>query len=330
MDISVVVVCYNEEKNIESCINSILKNKFNSGVYEIVVVDGDSTDATPEILKKLQQKNQNIKIISIKKRNISLARQTGVENSSYEFIAFTDADCEVPENWLEILSGGYNRYSEKEKLAGAGGSNIPPSINSANPLFYRSLGIMLNSFVGSRGSVQGKILKDDAIINHIPCVNVLYKKSCILEIGGFDIKMGNIGEDQDLTYRLNKAGYKFIYLKDSFVIHKLRTGPKSWSKNMFVYGKGRMWLIKKHPGMLNIFFAAPIILVLSFFYAPNWNPLLYIPIYYVLFICIYSVYISGIKNLVLAPYTAFLFFITHIPYGLGEICGLFKKRSADI
>lgn len=330
MDISVVVVCYNEEKNIETCINSILKNKLKSGVYEIVVVDGDSTDATPEILKRYRQQNPNIKIVSIKKRNISLARQTGVENSNFEFVAFTDADCEVPENWLEILSDGYNRYSEKEKLAGAGGSNIPPSSKAANPLFYRSLGIMLNSFVGSRGSVQGKILKNDSIINHIPCVNVLYKKSCVLEIGGFDIKMGNIGEDQDLTYRLNKAGYKFVYLKDSYVIHKLRTGPKSWAKNMFVYGKGRMWLIKKHRGMLNIFFIAPIILILSFLYVPCWNLLWYLPFYYLIFICLYSIYICGIKNLGLIPYTVFLFFITHIPYGFGEIYGLFKKRNADI
>jgi len=142
--------------------------------------------------------------------------------------------------------------------------------------------------------------------------------------------MGNIGEDQDLTFRLNKTGYQFIYLKDSFVWHKLRNNYKNWAKNMFTYGKGRMWLIKKHPDMLNIFFIAPVFLILSFLYIPDLKFYYYLPLYYFVFIIIYSIFITGFFRIKIVMNVIMLFLITHLCYGLGEIYGLLTNRKADL
>lgn len=67
--------------------------------YEIVVIDS-STDRTPEIAGKIK----NLRVFSLKGLGFAHARNSGIKNSRNEVIAFTDADCIVPKDWLKNLS----------------------------------------------------------------------------------------------------------------------------------------------------------------------------------------------------------------------------------
>lgn len=94
--ISAVVICYNEEKNIERCLKSL------SWCSEIVVVDSFSTDSTPQIAKKYATKFIQQKFLGHKEQ-----KNFAIENADNEWILSIDADEEVTqelkEEILEVL-----------------------------------------------------------------------------------------------------------------------------------------------------------------------------------------------------------------------------------
>ena len=328
INVSVVIVCYNAYEHIEDCIKSLLAQTYPKEHFEILFIDNASKDGTLDIIKDYVVNFPIIRLIVNPIIGIATSRNIGIREAKYEYIASTDSDCTVPNDWLNTLVNGYElHHKNDESVVAVGGGNIPPH-NSTR--FHKALGIFLNSYLGSRGSVQGFRFSTDRIVPHIPNVNVMHTKKILLQIGGYDESFGNIGEDQDVSFRLAEKRYKYYYLNKSFVWHKLRSSYSSWLKNMFIYGKGRMWLLRKHPNTLHLFFVVPMLLVLSLPLGvlPLWRPILIFPLFYCTLIFLYSIWICISRkesHLILILFS--LYVGTHLAYGLGEIYGLIKNRD---
>jgi len=100
---SIIIPARNEEKNINACLQSIAQLNYPNELFEVIVMDDFSTDATVAtaqqfpFVKVLELKTLlNEKINSYKKKAIEL----GIAASTGDYIVTTDADCMVPENWL--------------------------------------------------------------------------------------------------------------------------------------------------------------------------------------------------------------------------------------
>lgn len=63
---SIIIPARDEEENIEACLRTILQNNYPAHLYEIIVADDFSADATPEIVLQLQKEFSNIQVISLK------------------------------------------------------------------------------------------------------------------------------------------------------------------------------------------------------------------------------------------------------------------------
>jgi len=330
-DVSVCVICYNEEKNIEGSLRSIIQQEYSLGRFEIIVVDSGSTDATMRIVQEMARRDERIRIFHSGKRSISFNRNMGLARARGELIAFIDADCIAPENWLEVLVNGYRKYEKTiPNLVAVGGFNIPPE--KANR-FQTVLGVFFNTYFGTHGSPQGRIFRTDQPVRHLPTLNVLYEKSKVLEVGGFDLNMHNIIEDEDLSTRLVKAGYQLIYLQDSYVYHRFRDNYYDFLKRMLVYGKGRAWFMRKHFKDSPKILLAPAILSVGLVLAPLGmiHKIFLFPLTYFPFIFIVSVYESLKARKFSCVVELFLIYIiAHICYGLGEIYGLFSKAKVNI
>jgi len=326
MNVSIVVVCYNEEKNIARCLESLLHQELKQDKYEILVIDNNSSDRTRGIIKEYE--NQGVRLEINPARGIAASRKMGIEKATYDFVAFTDADCVVPENWLQILISGYDRYGEIYKPLGAvGGANLLPDDSK---YFTGAVSIVLHSYWGSHGSTQGMVFKKDTVVTHIPCVNILYNKKAVLEAGNFDPSFDNICEDPELNYRLWKAGYRFVFLKDSFVWHKFAPNLWIWIKKVFTYGKGRVWIIKKHPSHLRIKFLIPPLFVLSqlaVLLSFRYPLFLIFLLYYTVILLISIFECLRKKRISLIPLVFLIYILTHFCYGFGEFYGVFKKRG---
>ncbi len=92
--ISVVVPCYNVEKYLEKCVESIINQTYQN--LEIILVDDGATDRTPELCDKLALIDSRIKVIHKSNCGVSEARNTGIESANGKYITFFDSD-----DWVE-------------------------------------------------------------------------------------------------------------------------------------------------------------------------------------------------------------------------------------
>lgn len=329
--ISVVVVCYNEKKNIKACLDSLLDQTVSGDNYEVLVIDNDSTDGTKELVAEYERQHPNFRLIVNTIRGIAGSRNMGIKQARFDYVAYTDADCVVQRDWLEKLALGFERHrAHHPNLAAVGSSNVPPPQSSR---FYDGLRIFLTTYLGSHGSVQGMTFDHDRPVDHLPTVNVLYDKSVLLQLKGFDLTLGNIGEDQDLSFRVYKNGFLLYYIAGAEVLHKLRPNFQKWLKNMFTYGKGRMWLLRKHPDKIKAVLLAPALLFLGMVLAPlsvlHW--LFLLPLGYFPAIMLISLAECLKRNELKLTLDLFVIYVgTHLAYGMGEWYGLFKNRPRKL
>ena len=93
--LTVIVPCYNVEKQIDKSIKSIVEQTYSE--LEIVLIDDGSSDSTGDICDLWQKRDHRIKVIHKQNEGLAYARKTGIENATANFITFVDAD-----DWIDL------------------------------------------------------------------------------------------------------------------------------------------------------------------------------------------------------------------------------------
>lgn len=88
--VSIVIPVYNVESYLDICVESVLDQTYQN--IEIILVDDGSTDNSPAICDKYQMLDNRVKVVHQKNGGLSNARNTGVKNSTGEFLFFVDSD----------------------------------------------------------------------------------------------------------------------------------------------------------------------------------------------------------------------------------------------
>lgn len=101
-DLSIILPVYNVSKYLDNCLDSIINQNTNF-TYEIICVNDGSTDNSLEILKKYSKLDKRIKIISQKNQGLSVARNTGINESQGKYLMFVDSDDYISETCVEKL-----------------------------------------------------------------------------------------------------------------------------------------------------------------------------------------------------------------------------------
>lgn len=94
MNISIIIITRNEEKRIAECLQSIC-NQYIEDLFEILIVDGDSTDHTVDIVQEFQKRYKFISLIKCKKYGYGYQRNVGVLNASGDYALFLSGDTVV-------------------------------------------------------------------------------------------------------------------------------------------------------------------------------------------------------------------------------------------
>ncbi len=244
--VSVVVGIRNEEKYIVECIESLLSQEYPKELYEIIIVDGMSTDNTQSIVKKYP-----VKLILNERKNVAAARNLGVKAAKGDFVSFTDGDCKADKLWLKTLIKEITKAPED--VACVGGPNL---IFDTDPTFAKVVGYAQETFLGSGGSAQANNSSKKKFVPSLPNCNALYRKSIIKEVRCFD-ECFVIGQDGDLNHRIGKKGYRFLYVPEAIVLHHRRGNVKSFSIRMFKYGTWMTKLFQKHKDMVRWYAVLP-------------------------------------------------------------------------
>lgn len=203
--VSVVVCAFNEEKIIHACLTGIVNQSYPSDRYEVQVVDDESTDRTFEMVSDLiegrKDGSPHIRLTRIRHGGLSVARNSGVQLSKGEIIAFIDGDAVPDPGWLEELA--------KPFLGGAG--YVGGSINLLNTGSWVARFLQLTrhrQFFGPR------IFNDE----FIGC-NMAFRREVFDAVGGFHENFVSRGDETDIRDRIGE-GFKFAPAPAAIVLHE--------------------------------------------------------------------------------------------------------------
>lgn len=98
--VSVVVPIYNVEKYLDRCISSIVRQTY--GNLEIILVDDGSPDHCPEMCEQWAEKDNRIRVVHKKNGGLGMARNTGIDHATGEYICFFDSDDYIEPNAIEV------------------------------------------------------------------------------------------------------------------------------------------------------------------------------------------------------------------------------------
>lgn len=218
--ISVVIPCYNSEKTIKACIDSILNQT--EHVNELIIIDDGSTDKSVDIIKELLKNvNNQIKFILKEQKNQgpSAARNDGVAVASSSHVAFLDSDDEWFPDHIRISKQFLEKNSEYKIIA--------------------------TKYLAIPSKFSGEVsFKKLLLKNYLSTPCVVLNKDCFWENGGFNEKM-KYSEDYYLWLNIvfkNKL-FKIDYIGAKNIDYKRPFGDKGLSAN----------LLEMHKGVLNCY-----------------------------------------------------------------------------
>ena len=93
--ISIIIPCFNAEKTLEKCLESVVQQSYAN--LEIIIIDDGSTDETSLIYNKFQSNDERILVLKQQNSGVSKARNTGVKAATGDYICFVDSD-----DWAEL------------------------------------------------------------------------------------------------------------------------------------------------------------------------------------------------------------------------------------
>ncbi len=216
--IAVVITVLNEEKTIESLVNSLINQTIKPA--EIIIVDGGSTDKTWEILKKKKG------LLSFQiSGNRSMGRNFGVSKAKSPIIAFTDAGCIPHPNWLEEL--------------------MKPFIQNAE--------VVSGYYEGKAENVFQKCLIPFVLVmpdklkgEFLPATrSMAIKKEIFLNVGGFDERLAH-NEDFAFATKLRSRGFVPVFTRNAIVTWLPRQNLKSaaWMFLRFAIGDAQAGIFR--------------------------------------------------------------------------------------
>ena len=100
-DVSVIVPIYNGEKYIENCYNCLKKQTLEN--IEIIFVNDGSIDNTLNIIKSLSQSDKSVVALTQENKGVSVARNSGINHASGQYVGFVDVDDEIELDMYESL-----------------------------------------------------------------------------------------------------------------------------------------------------------------------------------------------------------------------------------
>ena len=230
--VSVVVCAYNAERTMDQCLASLEELDYPD--YEVIVVNDGSYDRTLEIARNYGY----CRIIDQPNKGLSVARNVGAEAATGEIVAYTDSDCVADPDWLTYLVA----KMEASDLAACGGPNFPPLEDNLVPAAVA---------VSPGGPTH--VLISDEIAEHIAGCNMAFRREALLQLGGFDPIYRAAGDDVDVCWRFQDAGYTIGFSPAAVVWHFRRNTVAAYCAQQRGYGKAEALVYSKHPFRFNLF-----------------------------------------------------------------------------
>ena len=325
--VSVLIPCRNEAKHIEQCLADIYRFAPPPGGFEVIVIDGMSSDGTRDVLSRLQKRYPDTIVLDNLQRTVPYGMNMGIHHAKGEYIVRADVRCIHPKTYLRDLI----ELSERTGADNVGGVLVP---ELGNTYAQNAIGLAYKSRIAMGGALRDR---GDFVGETDTVYGGCFKRKRLLEVGMYDEEMVR-NQDDELSFRLREMGGKII--QDGRI--KIQYFPRSsfWHlfKQFMQYGYWKVTVIKKHPQQSSLRHFLPAVLVLSFV---TLGLLILFTVYglygfliflgsYFLAIGLCSFQSTYERSLRLLPGLIVAIFLIHFSFGIGfiigSICRLFRLK----
>jgi glycosyltransferase involved in cell wall biosynthesis len=229
IEISIVIPVYEDPNGILATLNALEEQTYPDQNYEILVVDNNSNDETPEVINRFKKRAPHlVRLYNETKQSSYAARNKGIEHAKGDIIAFLDADEVVASDWLEKID---------KKLANSSIRYLGCNVEVICPK---------DRFLGQFNQETGFHIQKKIEDYHFAATCSLVVRADIFrELGLFDDDLISRG-DVEFGRRAFRHGINLEYADDICVYHPARTTFESLCKKEFRCGRGRYQYQKKY------------------------------------------------------------------------------------
>lgn len=219
IDVSIIIPMRNEQNYIGRCLDSVLANDFPQDRYEILVVDGESDDASREIVLAKAAEQQCIHLLRNPRRIVPPGMNIGIRQARGRYIIRMDAHSEYPPEYIRNCIGELERTG----AANVGGRWITRP--GGDSLVAKSISLLTQTRVGV-GNAAYRLGQGDRYVDTVPFG--AFRREIFDSVGLYREDLVR-HQDYELNARIRRAGYR-IYLSSK--IHNVYYNAGSFGKFM--------------------------------------------------------------------------------------------------
>ncbi len=321
MKVSVAIVAYNEEKTLPKLLEDLTAQDYPHEKIEVLLIDSMSTDNTLELMTKFAEKSDfsAVKLLENQNKTLPYGCNVMLENYTGDVIVRLDAHASVPADFIsknvvvlqsgEFVSGGRR-----------------PNIIDENTNWKETLLISEQSMFGS-GVAAYRNSDKKRYVSSI--FHGMYRREVYDAVGLYNVNLART-EDNDMSYRINEAGYKICYSPDIVSYQHTRNNLKSMLRQKYLNG---YWIGKTmgiNPKCFSLFHFVPFCFVLGII-ATSALAAFGMPLLSMLMWALYGALVLAISLIEIIKKPAatnlllpILFLLLHISYGVGTLIGLIE------
>lgn len=199
LKLSIIVCTYNRCEILKYCLDSLEKQSADKPLYEVIVVDNNSTDYTRQVVEEYCSRNSNFRYVFESNQGLSHARNRGAKESKVDWICYLDDDSYIGENFFAEIF----KTIETQKFDIFGGVYLP-WYKYRKPKWFKDEYASNLKKRSDKGFLSDSEFVDGGIM--------ILKRSVLKESGGFVADLGmkggqiGYGEETELQIRLRKSG----------------------------------------------------------------------------------------------------------------------------
>lgn len=246
-DQSIVMVCWNNKDYLDPCLQSLYEGGLRSS-FEVVAVDNGSTDGSQAMLR---EKYPDVMIIQ-NDHNVGLGKASnqGIEATRGRYVLLFNNDTLVDGPSLDVLVDFLDNTPDAGAVGGtllnADGS-FQSSYGNFSTLFEE---FMIATHLGESlwpGYPLHGDSKEVKQVGWLSSACLLVRREALDQVGLLDEEYFIYGDEADLQYRLNQAGWKVYFIPNSTTIHYGGRSMDRWRRRKMVY-RGKMLFYRKNYG----------------------------------------------------------------------------------
>ncbi|HWA64909.1 MAG TPA: mycofactocin biosynthesis glycosyltransferase MftF [Mycobacteriales bacterium] len=234
-DVTVVVPVRDRHEQLARCLRSL------AGATCVVVDDGSSD---PALIADLAGQYGARLVRRASAGGPSAARNDGIAGVETDLVAFLDSDCVASTGWLDRLAGHF-----ADPLVGAVAPRVLPASRGTSRRYRDAVGLH------DLGSREARV-RPLGRVGFVPTAALVVRRAALAAIGGFDSAL-RYGEDVDLVWRLDEAGWRVRYDPAVEIAHDEPAGWAGRLARRFRYGTAAAPLAKRHPDVAGHLVVAP-------------------------------------------------------------------------